>query len=129
MKVLKAFTELKNSSAPIVSYAAGQRVYTVARDDRLNRDVLYSILDTDDGQTLFEIVKIIDYTGGKCAVSASGTMYFRTADGKLWAIAETKNNVFVMVIKVVLTIAIIVMFIFIILAWSKKRKANRPPEY
>lgn len=129
MKVLKSFAELKNSSAPIITYAAGQRAYTVARDDQLDRDVLYSILDTDDGQTLFEIVKIIDYTGGKCAVSASGTMYFRTADGKLWAIAETKNSMVLIVIKAVLTIAIIVMFIVIILAWSKKRKANRPPDY
>lgn len=129
MKVLKAFPELKNSSAPIITYAAGQRAYTVARDDQLNRDVLYSILDTDDSQTLSEIVKIIDYTGGKCAVSSSGTMYFRTADGRLWAIAETKNSILIMIIKAVLTIAIIVMFIIIILAWSKKRKANRPPDY
>lgn len=129
MKVLKSFPELKNSSAPIITYATGQRAYTVARDDQLNRDVLYSILDTEDGQTLSEIVKIIDYTGGKCALSAAGTMYFRTADGKLWAISETKNNVFIMVIKAILAIAILVMFIIIILAWSKKRKAKRPPEY
>ena len=129
MKILRSYTGLKNSSAPIITYGAGQRAYTVARDDQLDRDVLYGILDTDDGQTIFEIVKIIDYTGGKCAVSASGTMYFRTADGKLWAIAETQNSVLIMVIKAVLTIAIIVMFIIIILAWSKKRKANRPPEY
>ena len=129
MKIIRSYTELKNSSAPIVTYAAGQRAYTVAHSDQLERDVLYSILDTDDGQTLFEIVKIIDYTGGKCAVSAAGTMYFRTADGKLWAIAETKNSVLIMIIKAVLTIAIFVMFIIIILAWSKKRKANRPPDY
>lgn len=129
MKVLKSYTELKNSSAPIITYAAGQRAYTVARNDQLDRDVLYSILDTEDGQTLSEIVKIIDYTGGKCAVSAAGVMYFRTADGKLWAIAETKNSILVIVIKAILTIAIIVMFIIIILAWSNKKKANRPPDY
>ncbi|MDE7230143.1 MAG: hypothetical protein K2N56_06645 [Oscillospiraceae bacterium] len=129
MKVLKAFPELKNSSAPLITYSTGQRAYTVARDDQLNRDVLYSILDTDDGQTVSEIVKIIDYTGGKCAVSASGTMYFRTADGKLWAITETQNNMFIMILKVVLTLAVIAMFIIIILAWSKKKKSKRPPEY
>ena len=72
---------------------------------------------------------MIDYTGGKCAVSASGVMYFRTADGKLWAIAESKNSVFIMILKAALTIAIIVMFIIIIVAWSRKRKAKRPPEY
>ncbi len=129
MEVLKAFPELKNSSAPLITYSTGLRAYTVARDDQLNRDVLYSILDTDDGQTVSEIVKIIDYTNGKCAVSASGTMYFRTADGKLWAISETQNNVFIMILKVVLTLAVIAMFIIIILAWSKKKKSKRPPEY
>lgn len=129
MEILKAFTELKNSSAPIITLGTGQRAYTVAHDDQLNRDVLYSILDTEDGQTVSEIVKMIDYTGGKCAVASSGTMYFRTADGKLWTIAETQNNVLIMIIKVVLTLAILAMFIIIILAWSKKHKAKRPPEY
>lgn len=129
MEVLKAYPKLKNSSAPIITLGAGQRVYTVARDDHLNRDVLYCILDTNDEQTVSEIVKIIDYTGGKCDVSESGIMYFRTADGKLWTIAETQNNVLVMIIKVVLSLAIIAMFIIIILAWSKKHKAKRPPEF
>lgn len=129
MEILKAFPEMKNSSAPIVTYATGQRAYTVAPNAGLDRDVLYSILDTEDGQTASEIVKIIDYTNGKCAVSPSGIMYFRTADGKLWAIAESQNSVFMMILKVVLTLAILVMFIIIILAWSKKRKKNRPPQY
>lgn len=129
MEIIKSFPELKNSSEPIICYGAGQRAYTVARDEQLDRDVLYSILDTDDEQTASEIVKIIDYTGGECAVSAAGTMYFRTADGKLWAIAESGNDVLTMVIKVVLTLSIFAMLIIIILAWSKKRKAKRPPEY
>lgn len=129
MEILKAFPEMKNSSAPVVTYATGQRAYTVAPNAELNRDVLYGILDTEDGQTVSEIVKIIDYTNGKCAVSTAGIMYFRTADGKLWAIAESRNNVFLMILKVVLTLAIIVMFIVIILGWSKRRKSKRPPEY
>lgn len=129
MEILKAFPEMKNSSAPIITYGAGQRAYTIARNEQLNRDVLYSILDTDDGQTASEIVKLIDYTNGKCAVAKSGLMYFKTADGKLWALAVSKNNVFLMVLKVVLTLAIIAMLIIIICAWSKKRREKRPPQY
>lgn len=129
MEVLKAFPEMKNSSAPIITYGTGQRAYTVAPNAQLDRDVLYSILDTEDGQTASEIVKLIDYSGGKCAVSPSGTMYFRNADGRLWAIAVSQNNIFMMILKVVLTLAIIAMMIVIIIAWSKKRKAKRPPEY
>lgn len=129
MEVLKAFPELKNSSAPIITYGAGQRAYTVARNDQLNRDVLYSILDTDDKQTVSEIVKLIDYTNGKCAVARSGIMYFKTADGKLWALAVSRNNIFIMVLKVILTLAIIAMMIIIVFAWSKKRREKRPPQY
>lgn len=129
MEVMKSFPDLKNSSAPVICYGAGQRAYTVAHDDRLDRDVLYSILDTDDEQTVSEIVKMIDYTDGECDVSAAGTMYFRTADGKLWAISETENDLFTIIIKVVLTLAIFAMLIVIIIAWSKKRRAKRPPEY
>lgn len=129
MDILKAYPELKNSSAPIITYGTGQRAYTVAPNAQLDRDVLYSILDTEDGQTLSEIVKLIDYSGGKFAVSSSGTMYFRNADGKLWAIAVSQNNIFIMILKVVLTLAILAMMIIIIIAWSKKRKAKRPPEY
>lgn len=129
MEVMKSFTELKNSTAPVICYGAGQRAYTVARDDRLDRDVLYSILDTDDEQTVSEIVKMIDYTNGECDVSAAGTMYFRTADGKLWAISETENDMFTIIIKAVLTLAIFAMLIIIIIMWSKKRRAKRPPEY
>lgn len=129
MEVMKSFPELKNSTAPIICYGAGQRAYTVAHDDRLDRDVLYSVLDTDDEQTVEEIVKMIDYTNGECAVSAAGTMYFRTADGKLWAISETENDLFTIIVKIVLTLAIFALFIIIIIAWSRKRKAKRPPEY
>lgn len=128
MEVLKAYPELKNSSAPIITYGTGQRAYTVAPNAQLNRDVLYGILDTEDGQTSSEIAKLIGY-GGKCAVSQSGTMYFRNTDGKLWAIAVSRNNVLMMILKVVLTLAIIAMMIIIILSWSKQRKAKRPPEY
>lgn len=129
MEILKAFPELKNSSAPIITYGAGLRAYTVARNDQLDRDVLYSILDTDGGQTVYEIVKLIDYTNGKCAVARSGLMYFKTADGKLWALAVSKNNVFIMILKVILTLAIIAMMIIIVIAWSKKRREKRPPQY
>ncbi len=120
MEILKAYPELKNSAAPLVCYGNGQRAYTVAWSEAEKRDVLYGILDTEEGQTLSEIVKIIDFTGGHFTVSRSGTMFFRTADGKLWAIAQSEINIFLILVKVVMLIAIIVFLFIILRAWSKK---------
>lgn len=130
MEVLKAYPEMKNASAPIVCYGNGQRAYTVVPDMADNtKDVLYGIFDTEDGQTASEIVKIIDFTNGKIAVSQSGTMYFRDAAGRLWAIAAAENDILLIAVKLVLTLAIIVMLLLIIRAWAKKRGEKRPPQY
>ncbi len=120
MEILKAYPELKNSAAPLVCYGNGQRAFTVAWSEKEKRDVLYGVLDTEEGQTLSEIIKIIDFTDGHFTASKSGTMFFRTADGKLWAIAQSEINIFLIVVKIVLLIAIIVFLFIILRAWSKK---------
>jgi len=120
MEIIKAYPELKNSAAPLICYGNGQRAYTVAWSEAEKRDVLYGILDTEEGQTLSQIVKIIDFTDGHFTASKSGTMFFRTADGKLWAIAQSEINIFLIIVKVVMLIAIIVFMFIILRAWSKK---------
>ncbi len=120
MEILKAYPELKNSAAPLVCYGNGQRAFTVAWSEKEKRDVLYGVLDTEEGQTLSEIIKIIDFTGGHFTASKNGTMFFRTADGKLWAIAQSEINIFLIIIKVAMLIAIIVFLFIILRAWSKK---------
>lgn len=122
MEILKPYPALKNSSAPLICYGNGQRAFTVAWSEKEKRDVLYAVLDTEEGQTLSEVIKIIDFTGGHFTASASGKMYFRTADGKLWAISEGKINYFLIALKILLTLAIFVMLYIILRAWLKKHK-------
>lgn len=132
MEVVKEFPEMKNCSAPFICTGRGQRAYTAAphnESDGLKRWYLYNVLDGDDGQTAAEVAKIIDYTGGRSAVSPNGTMFFRDAFGRVWAIAERENDLFTIIIKVVLMIATVAMVMLILRAWAKKRGANRPPQY
>lgn len=131
MDITKKFPELKNASAPLITLGNGVRAYTAAphSDPDGNRWYLYSVLDTDEEQTLSELAKIIDFSDGKAAVSDSGRMFFRDAKGQVWAISETKPSIIISIIKVVLTFAILIMLILILRAWVKKRQAKRPPEF
>lgn len=131
MEIAKAFPEMKNSSAPVICYGSGQRAYTAAphTDPNGNRWYLYAVLDSDDGISVNEIAKIIDFTNGKTAVSERGIMYFRDARGQLWTLAISETNVFMIIVKVVLILAIIVMALVIIRAWAKRHAAKQPPQY
>lgn len=131
MEVTKVYENLKNASAPLVTVGNGVRAYTAAPHSDPNGDrwYLYNVLDTDEGQTLSELAKIIDFTDGKIAVAKSGRMFFRDANGQVWAISEKKTSVILMIIKIVLIIAIFVMILLILRAWAKKRKEKKPPEY
>lgn len=133
MEVVKEFPELKNSTAPFICTGRGQRAYTAAPHTESNGDMrwyLYNILDGDDGQvTLLELAKIIDYTDGRAAVSTNGMMFFRDAFGQVWAVCERENDLFTIIIKIVLMIAIVVMVMVIVRAWAKKRSEKKPPQY
>lgn len=129
MEIRLSYKNLKNSSAPIVCYGNGVRAFTVAYSDSEKRDVLYSILDTDDEQTLTDVIKIIDFTDGHFTASPNGVMYFRTADGKLWAISETEISYLLIAVKIILTLAILVFLYLIFRAWLKKHGKNKPPAF
>lgn len=131
MDVTKKYDELKNASAPILTLGSGVRAYTAAphSDADGSRWYLYSVLDTDETVTLSELAKIIDFTDGKAAVSDSGRMFFRDANGQIWAISLSKPSLILGIIKVILAFAILIMLILILRAWVKKRQSKRPPEF
>ena len=131
MEMTEKFDDLENACAPIVTVGSGIRAYTAAphADQSGDRWYLYSILDTDETQTVSELVKIIDFTDGKISVSESGRMFFRDAKGQVWAISLVKPSVWAAVIRIVLLVAIFVMVLLILRAWAKKRQEKKPPEY
>jgi len=131
MELVKAFPDMKNASAPFIVYGNVQRAYTAAphADKDGDRWYLYTVLDNDKEQTASELAKIIDYTSGRSDVSLSGTMFFRDANGQVWAVAERENDLFTIILKIVIMIAIVVMLMLILRAWSKKRSENKPPQY
>lgn len=131
MELVRAFPEMKNASAPFIVYGNVRRAYTAAphADKDGDRWYLYAVLDTDTEQTASEVAKIIDYTDGRSDVSQSGIMFFRDAKGRVWAAAERENDLFTIILKIVIMIAIVVMLMLILRAWSKKRAEKRPPQY
>lgn len=131
MEIIKCFDDMKNASAPIVTVGSGVRAYTAAPhyDKDGDRWYLYSVLDTEESCTAFELAKIIDFEGGKTTASKSGRMFFRDARGQVWAISGARPGLFVSILKVVLVIAIFVMALLILRAWAKKRQSKMPPEF
>lgn len=131
MEIVKEFSEMKNASAPVICLGGGQRAYTAAphADSNGNRWYLYAILDNDDGISVNEIAKIIDFTNGKTAVSERGVMYFRDARGQLWALEVSETDIFMIIVKIVLTLAIIAMALIILRTWVKRHVEKHPPKY
>lgn len=131
MEIVKRFDETENACAPVVTVGSGVRAYIAAphSDTDGDRWYLYSVLDTDETQTASELAKIIDFEGGKIAVSESGRMFFRDATGQVWAISLVKPSVWAAVIRIVLLTATFVMLLLILRAWAKKRQEKKPPEY
>lgn len=131
MEITEHFDDLKNSSAPVVTTGNGVRAYTAAphTDQNGERWYLYSILDAEDSLTKNPVAKIIDFENGKTAVSVSGRMFFRDGKGQVWAISASKPNVFTIIVKIILLIAIFVMLLIILRTWAKKRQNKKPPQY
>lgn len=126
MDIVKAYPELKNGSAPIITTGSGLRAYVVAPVASEGKWYLYSVLDNNDELMLSEIVKIIDFTNGKIAVADSGIMYFRDANGQIYALRIRENDIFTIVLKLVIFAAIIVFLVLILRAWIKKHSDKRP---
>ncbi len=127
MEIAKKYTELKNSCAPVITLGNGLRVYTSAPvETDGGKWYLYNILENNDEYDISEVAKIIDFTDGKISVSDSGIMFFRDNLGQIWAIKTPELDIIGIVLKILITIAIIVFLIIFIRAVVKKHSANQP---
>lgn len=127
MEITKKFPQMKNACAPVITLGSGLRIYTAAPvESDGGKWYLYSIYDSDEEQTANEVAKIIDFTNGKITVSDNGIMFFRDNRGQIWAISTPETDYLAIVLKILITIAIIVFLVLIIRAWVKKHSANKP---
>ncbi|MCH5208219.1 MAG: hypothetical protein J1F04_04995 [Oscillospiraceae bacterium] len=126
MDVIKAYPDLKNGCDPVITTGSGFRAYVAAPVPSEGKWYLYSVLDNDDVLTLSEIVKINDFTNGKISVSDSGVMYFRDAKGHIYALGIRENDIFTIILKIVIFIAIMVFLFLILRAWIKKHSDKTP---
>ncbi len=129
MTIEQRFEEIKNGTEPLVCYGAGPRVYVTAPLE--DYWCLYSVYDYSelDNPEVSQLAKLEDFEGGRTAVSNEGTMYFRDGIGRLFALTVAPYNVFLIVLKLVLLLALIVLVFLLLRYWVKQRAEKRPPEY
>lgn len=129
MQVEHTLPEIKRATDPLIGVGNGTRVYVVAPLE--DYWCLYSIYDmTESGvPEASKLARLEDFTGGCFTAAQSGTMYFRDAVGRVYALATAQYSILTIIIKLVLLLAVLAMFVLILRAWVKQRAAKRPPQY
>ena len=129
MEVLNSYPEIAGGTAPLICYGNGTRIYTVAPLE--DYWCLYSICDMEalEEPQVSKLAKLVNFEGGRIAVSQSGKMFFRDGVGRVYALEVVEYSVLMIVLKLVLLLALFVIFIFWLKTWAKKRNQNKPPQY
>lgn len=126
MEIHTVIEEIKGGCTPQVHYGSGPYIYTVApREDRW---AVYCVLDMDeDSEPVTAILaQLEDFSDGAFCGSASGTLYFLDAFGRVYALTAAPFNIIALIIRLVILLGLLVL-VFI---WFKKiadrRMALRP---
>ncbi len=129
MEVLKSYPEMAGCTAPLVCYGNGTHVYITAPLE--DYWCLYTIFDMEefDEPQVSKLAKLVNFEGGKVAVASDGTMYFRDAVGRLYALQVAEYSLVLIIVKLVLLLGIIVLLFLLLRKWAKDRAAARPPQY
>ncbi|MBE6901904.1 MAG: hypothetical protein E7478_05465 [Ruminococcaceae bacterium] len=128
MEITHTLSEITGGSDPIVTYGTGTRIYTVGKYQ--DRWALYCVFDASEEHepTSTTLAGLDDFTGGRVSISAEGTMYFRDAHGRLFAVTRVAYSILNIVLKLVVLLAIIVG-VFIWLKLIAKRREDLYPKY
>lgn len=128
MDVMHIITDIKGGCTPQVHYGSGPYIYTVA--EREGRWAVYCVRDMDeDSEPVTAILaQMEDYTNGAFCASAKGTLYFRDGIGRVYALTVAPFDVFGLIIRLVVVLALIVV-VFIWLKKVAQRRANLRPKY
>lgn len=128
MEISYIVTDIKGGCTPQVHYGNGPYIYTVAK--RENKWAVYCVQDIDEKTepTVSMLAQMEDYTNGAFCASDKGTLYFRDAFGRLYALTVAPFDVFSMILRLVVLLALLVLVFF----WLKKvakRRADIHPKY
>lgn len=128
MEVITSLSDIKSGTDPVICYGNGPRVYLLYPEEELWN--FCCILDAEDTQPEAALLaRLENFVGGRLAVSASGTMYFRDGIGRLYAAQVAPFNLLLIIVKLVVMLALIVLIFVILKYWAKTRNANKPPQY
>ena len=126
MELITTLPDIAGGSDPFLCRGNGPRVYTVAPYEG-GRWALYSVYDPgEDVEPQTEILAIMeDFEGGKAAVSENGTMYYRDALGRLYALTLVEYNIVMIIIRLLIMVALIAGVFLWIRMVGKRRAQNR----
>lgn len=126
MEVTYTVSEIKGGCTPQVHYGSGPYIYTVAK--RENRWAVYCVLDMDDESepAASILAQMEDYTGGAFCASDNGTLYFRDAFGRVYALNIAPFDILALILRLVVVLALIVLVFFWLKKIAKRRADLRP---
>lgn len=126
MEVITSLPEIKAGTDPIICYGNGPRVYLLYPDEELWN--FCCVLDSEELEApdVTLPARLENFSGGRLAVSANGTMYFRDGMGRLYAAQVAPFNILLVIVKLLMLLVLIVLVFLILRYWAKNRNADKP---
>lgn len=128
METTYIVTDIKGGRTPQVHYGSGPYIYLVApREDKW---AVYCVLDMDDETepTVSILALMEDYSSGAFCASPGGTLYFRDAIGRVYALAVAPFDVLSLILRLVVLLALLAL-VFVWIKKVAKRRENLRPRY
>lgn len=129
MEVSYTLEGLKNGSDPFICLGNGTRVYTVCTFEKGGM-ALHNVFDYSEEElpkdTIIAVME--NYEGGRYAVAENGMMFFRDATGRIYALSGLESNIFLIILKLLILLALIVG-VFVWLRMMGKRRAASMPKF
>lgn len=126
METTYIISDIKGGCTPQIHYGSGPYIYTVA--PREGRWALYCVLDMDEESepTVNILAQMDDFTGGAFCASQKGTLYFRDAIGRVYALTAAPFDVLGLVLRLIVLLALLVLVFVWIKKVAKRREGLRP---
>lgn len=128
MEVSYIISDIKNGCTPQVHYGSGPYIYTVGKYD--DKWAIFSILDMDDSSepSYSILARIEHFENGAFCASNNGSLYFRDDIGRLYSLTIVPFDVWALVIRLVVLLALLVL-VFVWIKKVAKRRENLRPKY